>query len=62
MIKKRIILLAIKDIKGSTQRIEKVHIEDIIKLCANNVGNKFLTPNKNVKILIKNKKIYVTSL
>ena len=62
VIKKRIILLAIKDIKGSTQRIEKVHIEDIIKLCANNVGNKFLTPNKNVKILIKNKKIYVTSL
>ena len=62
VIKKRIILLAIKDIKGSTQRIEKVHIEDIIKLCANNVGNKFLTPNKNVKVLIKNKKIYVTSL
>ena len=22
---------------------------DIIKLCNNNVGNKFLTPNKNIK-------------
>lgn len=62
VIKSRIILLTFKELNGSTQRIEKVHIEDIIKLCANNVGNKFLTPNKNVKVLIKNKKIYVTSL
>ena len=59
VIKSRIILLAIKEIMGSTQRIEKVHIEDIIKLCGNNVGNKFLTPNKNIKILIKDKSIYV---
>ena len=47
---------------GSTQRIEKIHIEDIIKLCSNNVGNKFLTPNKNIKVLVKDKKIYVISL
>jgi len=62
VIKNRIILLAIKGVNGSTQRIEKIHIEDIIKLCSNNVGNKFLTPNKNVKVLIKDKKIYVTSI
>ena len=62
VIKNRIILLAIKGVNGSTQRIEKIHIEDIIKLCGNNVGNKFLTPNKNVKVLIKNKKIYITSI
>lgn len=62
VIKNRIILLAIKGLNGSTQRIEKIHIEDIIKLCSNNVGNKFLTPNKNVKVLIKDKKIYVTSM
>ena len=62
VIKNRIILLAIKGLNGSTQRIEKIHIEDIIKLCSNNVGNKFLTPNKNVKDLIKDKKIYVTSM
>ena len=37
--------------------IEKIHIEDIIKLCNNNIGNKYLTPNKNIKILIKDKKI-----
>ena len=33
-------------------------IEDIIKLCSNNIGNKFLIPNKKVKILVKNKKIF----
>ena len=31
--------------------------EDIIKLCNNNIGNKFLMPNKNLKVLIQNKKI-----
>lgn len=59
VIKSRILLLAIKELMGSTQRIEKIHIEDIIKLCSNNIGNKFLTPNKNIKVLIKDKKIYV---
>ena len=62
VIKNRIVLKAIKEVMGSTERIEKIHIEDIIKLCNNNVGNKFLTPNKNVKVLIKNKKIYVINL
>jgi len=59
VIKKRIILLVTKELMGSTQRIEKIHIEDIIKLCSNNVGNKFLTPNKNIKFLIKDKKLSV---
>lgn len=62
VIKNRIILLAIKELIGSTQRIEKIHIEDIIKLCNNNIGNKFLTPNKKLKILVKDKKIYIIDL
>ena len=62
VIKNRLILLVVRELMGSTQRIEKVHIEDIIKLCNNNVGNKFLTPNKNIKFLVKDKRIYVTSL
>ena len=62
VIKNRLILFVVRELMGSTQRIEKVHIEDIIKLCNNNVGNKFLTPNKNIKFLVKDKKIYVTSL
>jgi tRNA(Ile)-lysidine synthase len=59
VIEKRIILYAIKRLFGTTKGIEKIHIDDIIKLCNNNIGNKFLTPNKKTKIVIKNKKIYI---
>ena len=58
-IQKRVILYSINKIFGSTKGIEKIHIEDITKLCNNNIGNKFLTPNKKTKIVIKNKKIYI---
>lgn len=60
LIQKKIILYSIKKIFGSTKGIEKVHLEDMIKLCNNNIGNKFLTPNKNLKIEIKNKKIHIS--
>lgn len=61
VIKSRLILYTITRIFGSSNRIEKVHIEDIIRLCSNNVGNKFLMPNKNIKVLVKNHKIYFIS-
>lgn len=61
-IQKRVILYSINKIFGTTKGIEKIHIEDIIKLCNNNIGNKFLTPNKKTKIVIKNKKIYISGL
>ena len=61
VIKSRLIIYTITRIFGSSERIEKIHIEDIIKLCSNNIGNKFLTPNKNIKILVKNHKIYFLS-
>ena len=32
--------------------IEKIHIDDIVKLCDKNIGGKFLMPNKRVKISI----------
>mgnify|MGYP001630080379 FL=1 len=57
VLKNRIILISTRKLFGSTQGIEKVNIEDIIKLCNNNIGNKFLMPNKNLKVLIQNKKI-----
>ena len=41
--------------------IGKIFIEDIIKLCSNNIGNKYLTPNKKIKVLVKNHKIYFIS-
>lgn len=58
-IQKRIILYSINKIFGSTRGIERIHVEDMIKLCNNNIGNKYLTPNKKTKIVIKNKKIYI---
>lgn len=58
VIKSRIILYTITRLFNSTKGIEKIHIEDIIKLCQNNIGNKFLIPNKKIKVLVKNKKIY----
>ena len=58
VIKKRIILYTIAKLRGSGIGIEKIHIEDIIKLCENNIGNKYLTPNKGLKILVKDKRIF----
>lgn len=62
VIQKRLVLKSIKDLNGSTDRIEKIHIEDIVKLCNNNVGNKYLIPNKNLKVLVKDKKIFFIKL
>ena len=58
VIKSRLILYTITRLFGNSKGIEKIHIEDILKLCDNNIGNKYLTPNKNIKILVKNHKIY----
>ena len=58
VIKSRLLLYTISRLFGSSKGIEKIHIEDIIKLCGNNIGNKYLTPNKNIKILVKEHKIY----
>ena len=60
VIKSRVVLYTITRLFGTSKEISKVHIEDIIKLCGNNIGNKYLTPNKNIKILVKNHKIYFT--
>lgn len=58
VIKSKIILYTINNLLGSSQGIEKINIEDIIRLCENNIGNKYLSPNKNIRILVKNKKIF----
>lgn len=58
VIKSRIILYTINKTNGNVQGIGKIHIEDIIKLCENNIGNKYLTPNKNIKIFVKKGKIF----
>ena len=58
VIKSRLVLYTINRLFGTKNGIEKKHIEDILMLCSNNIGNKFLIPNKKVKILVKNKKIF----
>ena len=58
VIKSKIIIYTITKLFGNCNGIEKIHIDDIIKLCAKNEGNKYLTPNKNIKVLIKDKKVY----
>ncbi len=58
VIKSKVIIYIIINLFGTSKGIEKVHIDDIINLCNKSEGNKFLTPNKKLKVLIKNKKIY----
>ena len=62
VIQKRIILYAVDKIFGSTQGIEKIHIDDIIRLCNNNIGNKYLTPNKKIKIVTQKKQLKIMAL
>jgi len=62
VIKNRLMLYTIGRVLGTSQNIEKVHIEDLVKLCKNNIGNKYLTPNKNIKVMVKQGKIYFQKL
>ena len=62
VIKRRVILYTINKVVGNTMGVEKVNIDEIVKLCENNIGNKYLTPTKRIKITIKNRKIYFESL
>ena len=58
VIKRRLILYTINEAIHTTNCIEKVNIDDIIKLCQNNIGNKYLSPIKLIKIYVKKGKIY----
>ena len=58
VIKNRLVRYTISRMFGSAQNIEKIHITDIIKLCENNIGNKFLVPNKKIKVLVNKGKIF----
>lgn len=62
VIKARMIRYIIKRLFGTTASIEKIHIDDVVKLCENNIGNKYLMPNKNIKILVKQHKVYFEKL
>ncbi len=57
VIQNRVVLKSIEIVLGSTQGIEKVHVDDIVTMCKRNIGNKFLTPKKNIKVMVKCGKI-----
>ncbi len=57
VIKRKLIIYTINKLLKTKRNIEKIHIEDIIKMCNNNIGNKYLTPNKNIKVFIKKGKM-----
>lgn len=58
VIKNRLVRYTINRVTTSCQNIEKIHIADIVKLCENNIGNKFLMPNKKIRITVKKGKIF----
>lgn len=57
VIKRRIILYTINKTLNTTNEIEKINIDDIIKMCEKNIGNKYLMPNKNIKIYVGKNRI-----
>lgn len=61
-VQKRVVLYAIERLFGTTKGIEKIHMDDIIKLCRRNVGNKYLTPNKHVKVALQDKNLKITKM
>ena len=60
VIKRRLVLYTINKLLGNTFGIQKINVEDIVELCEKNVGNKCIMPNKNIKITLRNKKIFFT--
>ncbi len=60
--KQNLIIYTITKLVGSARNVEKTNIDDIIKMCERNIGNKYIMPNKNFKILVKDKKIIFISL
>ena len=58
VIKRRIILYTINEVLHTKNGIAKTNIDDIIKMCSRNIGNKYLKPIKEIKIYVKQGKIY----
>jgi len=62
VIKKRVVRYTIYKVLGNIHGIGVIHIDDIINMCSKNIGNKYLTPNKNIKVSIENKKIFFEAI
>ena len=62
LLRKRVLIYTIAKVLGNVQNIEKVNIDDLIKLCENNIGNKYLKPRKEIKIKVNKGKIFFERL
>ena len=58
VIKNRLVRYTISKVLGSSQNIELIHVLDIVKMCENNIGNKYLVPNKKIKVFVGKGKIF----
>ncbi len=56
-LKSKVVINIIQRVARSIQGIEKVNVEEIVNLCAKNIGNKYLTPTKNLKVYINKGKV-----
>ena len=56
--KSNLVLYCIHKLKQDGNTIGMKHIEDIIKMCNRNIGNKYLIPRKEIKVLLKKGKIF----
>ena len=58
LIKRRLVLYTITKLQGNCLGIQKVNIEDIVDMCDKNIGNKYIMPNKNIKVMLKSKNLF----
>jgi len=56
-LKSKVVVNIIQKVAGSIQGIEKVNVEEIIGLCSKNIGNKYLTPTKRLRVFINRGKV-----
>lgn len=58
VIKRRLVLYTITKLQGNCLGIQKVNVEDIVDMCDKNIGNKYIMPNKNIKVMLKSKNLF----
>ena len=58
VIKRRLVLYTITKLQVNCLGIQKVNIEDIVDMCDKNIGNKYIMPNKNIKVMLKSKNLF----
>lgn len=58
-VQSKLIRYTVQKLCGTTQKLEKIHIQDIRTMCQKNIGNKYLVPYQGLKVEVKEKRINV---